>query len=60
MTRFSTQYEEAYKPIFGYMVDPSKIRFEDDILVILKSFIKRTGRVSEVIIQVFPTLELVF
>lgn len=42
------------------MVDPSKITFEDDILNILKNFIKKTSKVSDVIYTVLPCLEKVF
>ena len=42
------------------MVDPSKISFEDDILNILKNFIKKTCKVSDVIYTVLPCLEKVF
>ena len=60
MSKYSFQYEEAYKPIFEFMVDPSKITFEDDILNILKNFIRKTGNVSDVIYTVLPCLEQVF
>ena len=42
------------------MADPSKISFEDDILIILKNFIKKTGCVSDIILKVFPCMEKVF
>ena len=60
MAKFSDSFEEAYKPIFEFMVDPSKISFEDDILNILKNFVRKTGRVSDVIYTVLPCLEQVF
>lgn len=60
MQKYSSQYEQAYIPIFEYMVDPSKISFEDDILIILKNFIKKTGVVSDIILKVFPCMEKVF
>jgi hypothetical protein len=60
MTKYSESYEEAYKPIFEFMVDPSKISFEDDILNILKNFVRKTGKVSDVIYTVLPCLEQVF
>ena len=41
MQKYSQIYEQAYIPIFEYMVDPSKINFEDDICIILKNFIKK-------------------
>ena len=60
MEKYSNEYEEAYKPIFEYMIDPTKISFEDDILIILKNFIRKTSRVSDTMYAVFPTLEKVF
>jgi hypothetical protein len=60
MGKYSQQYEEVYKPIFEFMVDPSKITFEDDILNILKNFIRKTSKVSDVIYTVLPCLEKVF
>ena len=60
MAKYSQLYEEVYKPIFEFMVDPSKITFEDDILNILKNFIRKTSKVSDVIYTVLPCLEQVF
>jgi hypothetical protein len=42
------------------MFDPTKITFEDDILMIIKNFIKKTGAVSDTIFNVLPQLEKVF
>jgi hypothetical protein len=60
MAKYSQNFEEVYKPIFEFMVDPSKISFEDDILNILKNFIRKTSKVSDVIYTVLPCLEKVF
>ena len=60
MLRYSDQFEEIYKPIFEFMVDPSKIEVEDDILVILKNFMKKTSKVSDTIFTVFPCMQNVF
>lgn len=60
MEKYSSEYEEAYKPIFEYMIDPTKISFEDDILIILKNFIRKTNKVSDIMYAVLPTLEKVF
>lgn len=53
-------YEQTLIPIFEYMVDPTKISFEDDICLILKNFIRKTSSLSDIIYKVFPCLELVF
>jgi hypothetical protein len=42
------------------MVDPHKIEFEDDIILVLKSFIKKTGEVSPTLWTIFPHLTKVF
>ena len=60
MLKYSSDLEQVFIPIFEFMVDPSKITFEDNILIILKNFIRKTGTVSEIIFKVFPCLEKVF
>ena len=60
MVKHWQQYEVTLMPIFEFMVDPEKISFEDDIQIILKNFIKKTGQVSDTIYKVFPCLEKVF
>jgi hypothetical protein len=52
--------ENELKPLFEFMVDPSKIEFEDDIILVLKSFIKKTGQVSPTLWTIFPHLTKVF
>jgi len=47
-------------PIFEFMVEPSKITFEDNILIIIQNFIKRTQNVSDIIFKVLPCMEKVF
>jgi hypothetical protein len=60
MAKYSADFERLYMPIFEFMVDPTKINFEDNILMIIKNFIKKTGTVSDIIFKVFVTLEKVF
>ena len=60
MSQHADALEQAYIPIFEHMVDPTKINFENDILIILKNFIKRTQKVSDIIYRVLPCLEKVF
>ena len=40
MRKHGPQYEQAYVPIFEYLIDPTKITFEDDILANIKNFIE--------------------
>ena len=56
MQAYSQDYEQIYVPIFEFMADPTKISVEDEILIILKNFIKKTGAVSDIVARVFPTL----
>lgn len=48
------------KPLFEYMADPSKVEFEDDIVLSVKSFLRKTGEVSPVMWTLFPYLQKVF
>lgn len=60
MQQYSNDFEQIFIPVFEYMADPTKITFEDDILVILKNFIKKTNNVSDIIFKVFPCMQAVF
>lgn len=60
MNKFAADFERLYMPIFEFMVDPTQISFEDNILLMIKNFIKKTGQVSDIILKVMPTLEKVF
>jgi len=42
------------------MVDPMQIEFEDEIVLTMKSFIKKNGSVSDVMWMLFPHLGKVF
>jgi len=42
------------------MVDPKKIEFEDDIILAIKAFIKKTGSISQTLWTIFPHLTKVF
>jgi hypothetical protein len=42
------------------MTDPHKIEFEDDIILALKTFIKKTGYISPTLWAIFPHLAKVF
>lgn len=60
MPQHSAPLEETLKPLFEFMVDPSKVEFEDDIVLTIKSFIKKCGQISPVIWALFPHLYKVF
>lgn len=48
------------KPLFEFMTDPFKIEFEDDIVLVLKAFMKKTKSVSSTLWTLFPLLGKVF
>lgn len=52
--------ENALKPLFEYITKPESIEFEDDIVLVLKTFIKKTKKVSPTIWTIFPYLRKVF
>lgn len=60
MPVFSSAIEETLKPLFEFMVDPAKVEFEDDIVLTIKSFIKKCGGISPVIWALYPHLYKVF
>lgn len=60
MPRFAAQIENTMKPLFEYMADPSKVEFEDDIVLSVKSFLRKTGEVSPVMWTLYPYFQKVF
>lgn len=60
MPRYASAIEEQLKPLFEYITDPSKIEFEDDIVLTIRSFIKKTNEVSPVMWALFPMMTKVF
>lgn len=53
MQQMREQFEEALKPIFRFISEPEKISFEDDILLLLKSMIKKSKSVTPVMWEMF-------
>jgi hypothetical protein len=60
MPKYANPIEEQLKPLFEYIADPSKIEFEDDIVLTIRSFIKKTNEVSSVMWTLFPMMTKVF
>lgn len=60
MPRYAQAIEDAMKPLFEFMIDPTRIEFEDDIVLTLKSFIRKTETISPVLWTIFPYLKMVF
>ncbi len=49
----SSEFEELLKPIFRFISEPKKIKFEDDILLIIKGLIKKRKTVSPLMWEIF-------
>jgi hypothetical protein len=60
INNYYNNIEGTLLPLFEFLVDPTKIEFEDDIVLVLKSFIKRKKSVSKNLWIIFPHLEKVF
>lgn len=45
---FADEFEQRLKPLYIYMAEPEKIKFDEDIVIILKSFIKKCERVTPI------------
>ena len=60
ITIYYSEIEEALKPLFEFIADPLKIEFEDDIVLAVKSMIRRTNNISETLWIIFPHLQKVF
>jgi hypothetical protein len=56
---FAEALEDKLKPLYIFMADPRAISFDEDILIIMKSFIKRLQRVSPTHWEIFQKLPLV-
>ena len=53
MQQMQDQFEESLKPIFRYISEPHKISFEDDILLILRTIIKKRKLVTPIMWEIF-------
>lgn len=58
--QFAQVLEEKLTPLYMFMADPRAISFDEDILMIIKSFIKRTQQVTPVQWEIFQKFPLVF
>lgn len=53
MPFYQQELEEILLPLFEFMADPKQIEFEDDVVLIIKTFIKKTKRVSDAMWTLF-------
>lgn len=56
MPSMAAEFEEALKPIFQFITNPNVISFEDDILILIKSMIKKSKKVSPILWEMFDLL----
>jgi hypothetical protein len=59
-TKYQPQIEAALGPLLLYMEDPTKIDFDDDIMLLVSTFIKKTGKISETCWTLFGTFPKFF
>ena len=52
--------ENSLKPLFEFMVNPGQITFDEDIILVIKSFIKKSKAVSPTMWTLFPLMRNVF
>lgn len=57
---FYEPIEETLKPLFEYILNPENIEFEDDIVLVMKTFIKKSKNVSTTLWTIYPHLMKVF
>jgi hypothetical protein len=58
--QFYNNIEGTLKPLFEYILNPENIEFEDDIVLVMKTFIKKTKNVSPTLWAIYPHLIKVF
>ena len=56
MPHLKNEFEELLKPIYVQMADPSKISFEDDIILMLKTQIRKRKEISQTMWEIFTQL----
>ncbi len=57
---FAAAIEHSLLPLFNYLVDPKDIEFDDDMVQIITTLIKKSKAVSENMGKVFPVLPKFF
>ena len=53
---FMDSIENALLPMFNYLVDPTDIEFDDDIMQVICALITKRGDISENMAKIFPYL----
>jgi importin-8 len=60
MPAYYNNIEGTLKPLFEYMLDPNQMEFDEDIVLIMKTLMKKNNAISEIVWTLVPTLEKVF
>ncbi|MDR3548036.1 MAG: hypothetical protein P4M11_07195 [Candidatus Pacebacteria bacterium] len=60
MPEYADPIERALLPMFNYLVDPTKVEFDDDLIQIITTLIKKRRGVSENMARIFPYLQKFF
>ena len=53
MPLLKQEFEENLRPIYQYMADPTKISFEDDVILMLKSQIRKRKEITPTMWELF-------
>lgn len=56
MPDMKAEFEQVLKPVFQLLADPRAISFDDDIVLLIKSFIKKSKEISSVMWELFDLL----
>ena len=56
MPYLKDEFEELLRPIYQFMMDPKQISFEDDIVLMLKSQIRKRKEITPTMWEVFSQL----
>eukprot|EP01022_Parablepharisma_sp_SALTPOND_P004337 TRINITY_DN120113_c2_g1_i1.p1 TRINITY_DN120113_c2_g1~~TRINITY_DN120113_c2_g1_i1.p1 ORF type:complete len:870 (+),score=95.57 TRINITY_DN120113_c2_g1_i1:4814-7423(+) len=57
---YTSSIEHSLLPVFNYLVDPKDIEFDDDLIQIITTLIKKHKAVSENMAKIFPVLPKFF
>lgn len=56
MPTMKDEFEQVLKPVFQLLLNPKAISFDDDIVLLIKSFIKKSKEISPVMWELFDLL----
>ena len=56
MPEMYDQFEELLKPLFVFIENPSVISFDEDLVILIKTLIKKKGSISPIVWEMLPHL----